>query len=1410
MIWRRLLTVAMLGVMLFTQSVPRAVAASYCNAAQYVSDLTIPDGAFVAPGEAFTKTWRFRNVGTCTWTTAYTLRFQSGSQMSAPVSVNLPVDVPPGQMVDVSVNMVAPAVNGHYRGYWKFANASGTSFGIGSSASSAFWVDINVVENSEVAFDFVAYAPYAQWKSGAGPLPFPGTSGDSRGYAQEVDNPHLESDAFDTLPGLLTVPQNKYNGYLQATYPEYLVQKGDHLQTLVNCEFGATNCYVTFRIDYMNSNGWVRTLWSWKEMNDGRFYRADIDLSSLAGQKYRFIFMMLSTGYASGDRALWGSPRIVHTGSAASPVPPTPTPLPPLTPTPTPFDTPIPTIPAAGCDRASFVSDVTVRDGTQFAPGAAFTKTWRLKNSGWCPWTTSYSLQFYNGEQMGAQTTINMPWTVWPGQSVNLTVDMVAPTTGGEHRGEWVLRNTSGKLFGIGQNAASPFWVMINVAGWPFSDTGYDFIANACAAQWYSSAGLQPCPGTDGDPNGFVLKLDAPKLEDGSTSSVPALLTMPQYKYNGYLMGTFPTFTVQPGDRFQATVGCEYGSSCYVTYRLDYKTPSGWTRTFWTWREMNEGRSHNVDVDLSPLAGQSVRFVLTMLSTGYAKGDRALWTGPRIYRVGGGPPTATPTPALSPGTVIPTPNIDKLFMLDTSTGWAIGDPYLLRTTDGGLTWYDVSMVGGGPSITNGYFPTADKGWVIADLPGTDVGSLFRTVDGGHSWTRFDVPFLEGYIQFLDDMNGFVLSGQPSGMNKQAVTLYQTSDGGATWTRKFTNNPLDPSASDDIPFGGHKNGMAFHDTLHGWVGGDYPSDGFIYLYATADGGVTWTQQSLDLPAGYESAYINIQAPIFFPGSNSAVLPVSMGLSGGKDLFIYVSQDGGMTWTRSAGFAHQGELYYTDFYGAATGFTWDWAGLFHVTHNRGDTWNDVTPNVALGDDLRGIDFVTPFVGWAFQIHGYNSTSLYKTTDGGYTWTLLYDNTTAPTATPTNTPTITPSPTPITSDWLTYTNATYGFEFKYPPQAQITGQSTTSLLMTLPIVPGTNLVEKYLDLRVQEGVTTCYHPIVGPPSNPETVVFNGVTFTKGTGTDQGAGQIRTWADYSTVKDNNCISLLFVLHASNPDNYYPTPIPLYDQAAESAVFAQMMNTFQLLAPTPTPTPVSLIGPYAVVRVAVGDVLNIRSAAGASNPVVGSFSYNATGVMRTGPTQLAEGHIWAEVQNPGGGTGWVNTYYLTEYVTHADFCADSRILPKIDQLRQAMNLSDGSQFAALVNALHGVDVRLWAYQAPVNFTPATAANVFTSTQTYNWGSGPSGNPDVGTFADIIQPKLLDVLNASNMETYCDDLTKVYPLSNPWPYPNIRYYNLYKPATAGTEFDYRTWLVGFEYIDNQPYLYAMVTIVWEP
>ena len=107
----------------------------------------------------------------------------------------------------------------------------------------------------------------------------------------------------------------------------------------------------------------------------------------------------------------------------------------------------------------------TVPDGTTFSPGAAFTKTWRLKNVGSCTWTTSYKLVYYSGEQMSAPTTVNLPWSATWGQTVDISVNMVAPTTAGKYRGFWILANANGQFFGIGTAASNPIWVEINVAG---------------------------------------------------------------------------------------------------------------------------------------------------------------------------------------------------------------------------------------------------------------------------------------------------------------------------------------------------------------------------------------------------------------------------------------------------------------------------------------------------------------------------------------------------------------------------------------------------------------------------------------------------------------------------------------------------------------------------------------------------------------------------------------------------------------------------------------------------------------------------------------------------------------------------------------------------------------------------------
>jgi hypothetical protein len=100
-----------------------------CDVAQFVSDVTVPDNTNFNPGDTFTKTWRIKNVGTCSWTSSYTLVFASDNQMNGPSSVALTGNVNPGDTVDLSVNLTAPGTAGTYTGNWKLRNAAGLSFG---------------------------------------------------------------------------------------------------------------------------------------------------------------------------------------------------------------------------------------------------------------------------------------------------------------------------------------------------------------------------------------------------------------------------------------------------------------------------------------------------------------------------------------------------------------------------------------------------------------------------------------------------------------------------------------------------------------------------------------------------------------------------------------------------------------------------------------------------------------------------------------------------------------------------------------------------------------------------------------------------------------------------------------------------------------------------------------------------------------------------------------------------------------------------------------------------------------------------------------------------------------------------------------------------------------------------------
>jgi PKD repeat protein len=125
--------------------------------------------------------------------------------------------------------------------------------------------------------------------------------------------------------------------------------------------------------------------------------------------------------------------------------------LPTATPTPTPQPTPTPTqTPTQAVDcvyNATFVSDVTIPDNTQLAPGTEFVKTWRLRNTGTCDWGTGFAFVFTKGAQMNGPASVSVQPTS-KGMTVDVSVSLRAPQEPGTHRGTWRMRTPDGRDFG--------------------------------------------------------------------------------------------------------------------------------------------------------------------------------------------------------------------------------------------------------------------------------------------------------------------------------------------------------------------------------------------------------------------------------------------------------------------------------------------------------------------------------------------------------------------------------------------------------------------------------------------------------------------------------------------------------------------------------------------------------------------------------------------------------------------------------------------------------------------------------------------------------------------------------------------------------------------------------------------------
>jgi photosystem II stability/assembly factor-like uncharacterized protein len=343
----------------------------------------------------------------------------------------------------------------------------------------------------------------------------------------------------------------------------------------------------------------------------------------------------------------------------------------------------------------------------------------------------------------------------------------------------------------------------------------------------------------------------------------------------------------------------------------------------------------------------------------------------------------TPSPAQINAPLVEAPSLDSIHFLNELDGWGATETQIVRTNDGGITWHNVT-----PSNLSeaGYaieMFVLDNSHVWLQKPDDtnypNSGTLYRSTDGGITWTNFTTPFSGGHLSFIDTNNGWMLADLGAGAGSNAVAVFQTSDGGENWKQTYTNDPNIPNASDSLPLGGIKNGLTPFNMQTAWVYGVTYASGAVYLYRTDDGGANWKQESIPLPAGAENAELVFEQ-LRFVSPTDAFLSMRLA-SSELMLAVYVSHDAGNTWSLTPTLIPNGFM--SDFISAQEAVIYN-GEQFYVTRDAARTWMIIPPDIKFSETFAGMDFVNASSGWVITMDPTNNqSSLYRTQDGGATW-------------------------------------------------------------------------------------------------------------------------------------------------------------------------------------------------------------------------------------------------------------------------------------------------------------------------------------------------------------------------------------------------------------------------------------------
>ncbi len=366
-------------------------------------------------------------------------------------------------------------------------------------------------------------------------------------------------------------------------------------------------------------------------------------------------------------------------------------------------------------------------------------------------------------------------------------------------------------------------------------------------------------------------------------------------------------------------------------------------------------------------------------------------------------PTPTPIPTLQAGQSI---TIFDLQMVNASVGWGLdSDGHIVRTTDGGQSWTDVTPPNSPAGFSSGncFFLDAQSAWTDAE------GVLMHTVDGGKTWTQLiqSLPSASGVVdnwtmRFVNEKDGWIESMLP-GAGSANVTLYGTHDSGATWNQiMFSDSPeatypgWNPG---DLGFSNEGGDQVYYDprrtiVVHGDL--TFDPSGSVVVSRSTDLGTTWIDQTLPLPGpAFAGDNVGPLQPVFFDEKDGLlpfqIIKYNPDFSHAYDgLAVYVTHDGGLIWIPNLTVlgdvvgTHDSVL--SDFVSMQDIFA-ACGGDLCATHDGAHTWQPLHSNLNFATDVTAIDFVSPSIGWALETTTDGSSStLWETSNGGATWTQL----------------------------------------------------------------------------------------------------------------------------------------------------------------------------------------------------------------------------------------------------------------------------------------------------------------------------------------------------------------------------------------------------------------------------------------